>query len=147
MRQILTDLLNVRLSDTAPFPIWVSSGPIYAYVLNEIYWLCRMKTRMHTFQCYSDGLPFSPSLFLSIDLITSSGTVTRPSGVLIGSTLTGSQLIGTYYYWFCGNIICQNKCLMLFMHFTWAASKIFITASDISGPMPSPLINVTHYWI
>ena len=50
-------------------------------------------TNTNHYACYR---PFSPSLFLSIDVSTSSGTVTRPSGVFTGSTLTGSHLIGTY---------------------------------------------------
>ena len=75
-------LLRVRLSETAPLPIWVSKGPVEILLLVTDHSPCLFT-------------PFSPILLAFIDVKTSSGTVILPSGVLTGLTLTGSQLRGT----------------------------------------------------
>ena len=83
----------------------------------------------------TEDTPFSPILFFCMEWMTSSGTVTCPSGVLTGATLTQSHATGTYLPRHCNDQRMNWS--------TFAALKMLITASDISGPIPSPLMSVT----
>ena len=118
-----------------------------AYVSND-----KMHQVAHMYHCYlSPGkshthththtpLPFNPILFLCIEWMTSSGTVTCPSGVLTGATLTLSHATGTWQKNHCH----QKKIGSGYQtSLTCAARKISITAWEISGPIPSPLMRVT----
>ena len=66
------------------------------------------------------------------DAIAASGIAVLPS-LRIGVTSTDSHLIGAYSII---NSVVNSRA-------TFAAAKIFSTDSDISGPIPSPGINVT----
>ena len=66
------------------------------------------------------------------DAIAASGIAVLPS-LRIGVTSTDSHLIGAYSII---NSVIDSRT-------TFAAAKIFSTDSDISGPIPSPGINVT----
>ena len=77
-------LLSVRLRETAPLPICVSNGP----KTNKVLLACD--------EPLSGNVPFSPILFLSMEWRTSSGTVTLPSAVFTGFTLTGSHVMGAW---------------------------------------------------
>ncbi len=73
--------------------------------------------------------------------IASSGITVRPS-FSCGVTSTGSHLMGTWY---------QGQCFLKVAGRAWllptlAAEKISLTDCAISGPMPSPSINVTVYF-
>lgn len=64
--------------------------------------------------------PFNPIWFRLTESIADCGIPNRPSGFLTGVTSTLSHSMGTL-----------------------AAANIFCTAAEISGPIPSPGINVT----
>jgi len=64
--------------------------------------------------------PFNPIVFLLTESMAAWGIPNFPSIPRTGVTSTGSQEIGT-----------------------WAAAKIFWTAAEISGPIPSPGMRVT----
>ena len=119
---MLSYLLNVKFRDTAPFPTCVSKGPVRSTMLYQT------DLKKYT--------PFSPILFFCMEWMTSSGTVTCPSGVLTGATLTESQATGTCSPQYNSQTSTKES-------FTCAALKMSITASDISGPIPSPLMSVT----
>lgn len=66
--------------------------------------------------------PFKPTLLRFTESIAACGIPKRPSGLRTGVTSTDSHSIGTL-----------------------ATAKIFCTAAEISGPIPSPGINVTFF--
>ena len=129
MITIYTHLLRVRLRDTAPLPTWVSRGPVQHTLTPHAYTHTHMHTHTHTFQ--SNFVP----LHRMNNLLRDSDTTIWSSNRSNTYTLPSHWHLRTY------NI--TTKLEERYYRPTCAAWKISITACEISGPIPSPLMRVT----